>query len=103
MENLYLAVIPAKAGIQWLQVLRAREEIISHFRISYSGHLRPLLNRKILEIVLLFLRSCSIVTAKSDPNLSAKPLPQNETISLPYCEIISSRALRDPCLRRDDG
>ncbi len=51
--------------------LRACAEITSHFGIPSSGHLRPHLNRKILEIVLLFLWSCSIGAAKSDPNLDA--------------------------------
>ena len=57
-----------------------RTEMTSHFRISSSGHLCPLLNRKVFEIVLLFLRPCSIVAIKPDPNLSAKiPRHQNDT------------------------
>ncbi len=51
--------------------LRAREKIISHFRIPSSGHLRPRLNRKILEIVRLFLWFCSIGSAKFNLNLGA--------------------------------
>ncbi len=86
-----LSVIPAKAGIQCSQALanswtpffngvttsyeilrvRARAKITSHFRISSSGHLWPRLNRKILEIVLLFLWFCSIGATKSDPNPGA--------------------------------
>jgi len=51
--------------------LRDRAKITSHFRISSSGHLRPCLNRKILEIVRLFLWFCSIGAAKSDLNPGA--------------------------------
>ena len=58
--------------------LRARARITSHFRIPSSGHLQPLLNRKILDIAVLCLRSCSIVAAESDPNLGAKNRLQNE-------------------------
>ncbi len=51
--------------------LRACAKTTSHFRIPASGYLRPRLNRKTLEIVLLFLWFCSIGTTKSDPNLGA--------------------------------
>jgi len=51
--------------------LRARPKITSHFRISSSCHLRPILIRKILEIVLLFLWFCAIGSSKSKTNLSA--------------------------------
>jgi len=52
--------------------LRAREKIISHFRIPSSGHLRPRLNRKILEIVRLFLwfRSLRLPAQSAQPNLT---------------------------------
>ena len=50
-------------------LLRACAKITSHFRIPPSGHLCLPLNRKILEIVLLFLWICSIGAAKSDLNL----------------------------------
>jgi hypothetical protein len=50
---------------------RGRARITWHFGIPSSGHLRPILNRKILEIVLLLLRFCSIGSTKSDPNLGA--------------------------------
>ena len=52
-------------------MLRARAKITSHFRIPSSGHLWPRLNRKILEIVRLFLWFCSIDATKSDPNPGA--------------------------------
>ncbi len=51
--------------------LRAHSKITSHFRIPSSGHLWPFLNRKILEIIRLFLWFRSIGIAKSDPNLYA--------------------------------
>jgi len=51
--------------------LRARAKIISHFRIPSSGHLCPILNRKILEIVPLFLWLCDFGSKKSDLNLDA--------------------------------
>jgi hypothetical protein len=51
--------------------LRARARITSHFRIPSLDHLWPRLNRKILEIVLLFLRFCSIGATKYDPNPGA--------------------------------
>ena len=60
--------------------LRVRAEITSHFRIPSSGHLQPLLIRKILDIAVLCLRSCSIVAAESDPNLGAKTHPHDEMI-----------------------
>jgi len=72
--------------------LGARTEKTSHFRISSSGHLWPLLNRKVLEIVLLFLWPCSIVTTKSDPNLSAKTQLPGGGIHPSPCELISVRA-----------
>jgi len=53
------------------RTLRACAKITSHFRIPSSGHLCLRLNRKILEIVLLFLWICSIGAAKSDLNLGA--------------------------------
>ena len=52
-------------------IFRARAKITSHFRIPSSGHLWPRLNRKILEIVLLFLWFCSIGATKSGPNPDA--------------------------------
>jgi len=54
--------------------------MISHFRISSSGRLRPILNHEILKRALLFLRfraakqmplGCSIGSTKSDLNMSA--------------------------------
>jgi len=51
--------------------LRARAKITSHFRIPSSGHLWLCLNRKILEIVRLFLWFYSIGAAKSNLNLGA--------------------------------
>ena len=47
-------------NVQESGTLRARSRITSHFGIPSSRHLRPLLNRRILEIVPLFLRFCSI-------------------------------------------
>jgi hypothetical protein len=41
------------------------------FLLSFSGHLWPQLNRKILAVALLRLRFRSIVATKPDPNLSA--------------------------------
>ena len=38
--------------------LRAHSKITSHFRIPSSGHLCPILNRKVLEIVPLLLWLC---------------------------------------------
>jgi hypothetical protein len=52
-------------------VLRARAEITSHFGIPSPGHLWPILNRKILEIVLLLLRFRSIGSTKPHPDLGA--------------------------------
>ena len=52
-------------------VFRAHSKITSHFRIPSSGHLWPFLNRKILEIIRLFLWFRSIGITKSDPNLNA--------------------------------
>ena len=51
--------------------VRARAKITSHFCIPSSGHLRPRLNRKILEIVWLFLWVCLIGAVKSNLNLGA--------------------------------
>jgi len=51
--------------------LRRCSKINSHFRIPSLGHLRPLLNRKILKISRIFLRFCSIVATKSGLNLGA--------------------------------
>ena len=51
--------------------LRAYAKITLHFCIPSSGHLWQLLNRKILAIVVLSLRFCSIGAAKYDPNLGA--------------------------------
>jgi hypothetical protein len=51
--------------------LRARPKITWHFRIPSSGHLRPILNRKVLEIGPLFLRLCDLGSNKSDLNLGA--------------------------------
>jgi hypothetical protein len=48
-----------------------RAKITSHFGIPSPGHLGPILNRKILEIVLLLLRFCSIGSTKPDPDLGA--------------------------------
>ncbi len=39
--------------------------------LSFTVHLCPILNRKILDVAVLRLRFCSIGSAKSDPNLSA--------------------------------
>jgi len=47
------------------------QKTTSHFRIPYLADLCLRLNRKILEIVLLFLWICSIGAAKSDLNLGA--------------------------------
>ena len=52
-------------------VFRACAKITSHFRIPSSGHLCPILNRKILEIVLLFLWFCNFGSNKSDLNPGA--------------------------------
>ena len=52
-------------------LLRACAKITWHFRIPSLAHLRPILNRKILEIVGLLLRFCSIGSTKSGPNLGA--------------------------------
>ena len=52
-------------------LLRARAKITSHFGIPSSDHLRPRLNREILEIVRLFLWFLSIGAAKSDPKPGA--------------------------------
>ena len=60
--------------------LRVRAEITSHIRIPSSVHLQPLLIRKILNIAVLCLRSCSIVAAESYPNLGAKTHPHDEMI-----------------------
>jgi hypothetical protein len=43
------------------------------FYISFSSHLCRPFNRKILDVVKLRLRFCSIRNDKSDPNPSAKP------------------------------
>jgi hypothetical protein len=51
--------------------LRACARITSHFRIPSSGHLCPILNRKVLEIGLLFLWLCNFGSNKSDLNLGA--------------------------------
>jgi hypothetical protein len=61
-------------------MLRDRAKITSHFGIPSPGHLWPILNRKILEIVLLLLRLRSIGSTKSNPDLganSAKDLGAN--------------------------
>ena len=52
--------------------LWARAKITSHFRIPSSGHLRPIGNRKILEIGLLLLWFYDFQSVESDPNLGAK-------------------------------
>jgi hypothetical protein len=52
-------------------VLRARAKIPSHFRIPSSGHLCPILNRRILEIGPLFLWFGDFGSNKSDPNPGA--------------------------------
>jgi len=41
------------------------------FSISYSGHIRPVLDRKLLEIEQLFLRVLALGSNKSDPNVRA--------------------------------
>ncbi len=52
--------------------LRARQKITSHFHIPSSGHLRPIRNRKILEIVPpLAGWFCNFGSDKSDLNLDA--------------------------------
>jgi hypothetical protein len=76
--------------------LGVRAEITSHFRIPSLGHLQPLLIRKILDIAVLCLRSCSIVSAESDPNLGAKTHPQDEMIGPSPVKLF----LREPLLER---
>jgi len=44
------------------------------------GQIQPLLIRKILDIAVLCLRSCSIVAVESDPNPGAKTHLHNEMI-----------------------
>ena len=51
-----------------LGALRACAKITSHFRIPSSGHLCPILNRKVLEIDPLFLWLCNFGSNKSDLN-----------------------------------
>ncbi len=51
--------------------LRACAKITSHFRIPSSGHLCLILNRKVLEIVQLFLWLYNFGSNKSDLNLGA--------------------------------
>ena len=77
-----IILCPKKGALDlWVACyLRARAKITSHFRLPSLGHLQPLLNRKILDIAVLCLRSCSIVAAESDPNLGAKNRLQNEII-----------------------
>ena len=58
-------------GDTWNEMIRACAKTTSHFRILSSAHLCLRLNRKILEIVLLFLWICSIGAAKFDLNLGA--------------------------------
>ena len=60
---------PSRFPCVW--TLGARAKITSHFGIPSPGHLWPILNRKILEIVLLLLRSCSTGSTKPDPDLGA--------------------------------
>jgi hypothetical protein len=65
--------------------LRARARITSHFGITSSHHLWPLLNLEILDAALLRLRFRSIVAAKSGANPRANsarlflraPLPRD--------------------------
>jgi len=66
-----LITFEGRNHITGLAMIRARPKISSHFRISSSYHLRPILIRKILEIVLLFLWFCAIGSSKSNTNLSA--------------------------------
>jgi len=47
-------------GAGFSSILRARAKITHRFRIPASGHLQPILNHKILDVVLICLRFCSI-------------------------------------------
>ena len=95
------------SGLSGLGV-RVCAKITSHFRIPPSGHLCLPLNRKILEIVLLFLWICSIGAAKSDLNLGTnsaklflrKPLLFHKSADLQF--IASNPALNSPCLVNSD-
>jgi hypothetical protein len=62
------------------------------------GHLQPLLIRKILDIAVLCLRSCSIVAAESDPNLGAKTHPHDEMIGPSPVKLF----LREPLAKLGD-
>jgi len=60
------------SAIEDLPEIRAAVKIKSPFSISSSDHLCPILNRNILEIVLLFLWCCNFGSNRSNLNLSAK-------------------------------
>jgi hypothetical protein len=60
----------------------------------FSGHLWPILNRKILEIVLLLLRLCSIGAAKSDNHKKAPPPHSSQTCYAETKPSISSEKVR---------
>ena len=53
------------------RIRRVRTEITSHFRIPSLGYLCQILNRKILEIVLLLLWFCDFRSKKANLNLGA--------------------------------
>jgi len=63
--------------------LRARAKITSHFRISSSGHLRPIFTHTILNVGLPTL---AVVLPQVDPIC---PKSERE-----FCEVIFARALR---------
>jgi hypothetical protein len=70
-ENLSQKVIQGLLALASLTVLRARAKITSHFRTPSSGHLCPILNRKILERALLLLWFRDFGSNKANLNLSA--------------------------------
>jgi len=82
----FLSIIPAQAGIQSTDMLRARESITPHFRFPSSGHLEPIFTRKILNVGF----ATSVVL-----------LPQIDPICLKsgreFWEGMISRALREIC------
>ncbi len=80
----------------------------SHFRIPSSGHLRPLVNRKILELALLVLRFCSILAAKFGPNLGANSVKSffarlPLAVSVPSSNAFSAVLGPRPALTRSAG
>jgi hypothetical protein len=56
------------------KIVRARAKITSHFSIPSSGHLCPILNRKILERALLLLWFCDFGSNKANLNLGANSM-----------------------------